>query len=134
MLLRAYVEPVTLNMVRSDLVRPEQLPNLTPEFIKRRLLGRNWINLYSAEYVKTLDASIQAAHRGEVAPVVYGGNSTGENARVVATATQDGLVELCYELTADVEPITRERWHFTQLDRGRSVVRRELRTIHTSED
>lgn len=125
-LLRAYVQPNTLSMVRVEVDRPERLPNMTPEFIERRLLGRGWIKLYSAEYVATMDTAIQAAHRGEVAPVIYGSSGTGENARVVVMASDDGLVELRYQLDGDVEPITRKRWHFSSLNHGRALYRRDL--------
>lgn len=126
-LLRAYCEPSTLHMIRVEVDRLDLVPMITPAFIRDELLGRRWIRRYSREYVATMDTAIQAAARGARPAPVYGASATGEHARVVVTAADAGLVELRYELS-NVEPITRERWHFASLDRGRAVVRRDLPT------
>ena len=42
LLLRSYWNPDKLEIVRMEVYAPEHLPNLTQEFIERRLLGHKW--------------------------------------------------------------------------------------------
>ncbi len=133
LLLRSYWDPDKLEIVRMDVCAPEHLPNLTQEFIERRLLGHKWTTNYRPEYIAEVDRSVTLAARGEVSPAIHGDSAAGGNGRV--TCKRDGhLVVMRYELLPSaVVPVGR-RWLFHAVDHGNLTIKHLERSQTRGED
>jgi len=116
-----------------DVCAPEHLPNLTQEFIERRLLGHKWTTNYRPEYIAEVDRSVTLAARGEVSPAIHGDSAAGGNGRV--TCKRDGhLVVMRYELLPSaVVPVGR-RWLFHAVDHGNLKIEHLERSQTRGED